>query len=368
MPRHSAPAWLGTFFRSLVALAAVACSDGTGPGRPSLPGTRVLAVRDYAAWTWAPSSQEIVFSTPFDAPYTGPPTRLEAVAVPSGARRTVVAAPSNGDHIIGYRFTVVGAHVYYEVADASYDQKAFYRAPLDGSSPPEKLADAVDPAPAGVSAAPNERAVAWVEQGGAGAQWSLVVVDIASGARRTYSLAQPADRITWSPTGRSVVLEPNGGTLLQWIDLSTGTTRVWLEPAPGIDLQPTRDIGWDGESPFDYIVGADVARYSLATGARELLATLDAPGHAIGWSPDFTTVTVQTDVCQKWSGGPFGSSCIDWSIRVDRIRWKSNLRTTILRYKGYGDIFARAAPDGSWLAYEYRECSDACAGVYILRT
>jgi hypothetical protein len=132
MPRRrTLSSRLGAFVDSLATLAVIACSDGTGPGGPSLPGARVLAVRDYSAWTWAPSSEEIVFSTPFDPPYTGPPTRLEAVAVPSGARRTVVPAPSNGDHIIAYRFKVVGTHVYYEVANASFDRIAFYRAPLD---------------------------------------------------------------------------------------------------------------------------------------------------------------------------------------------------------------------------------------------
>jgi hypothetical protein len=76
-------------------------------------------------------------------------------------------------------------------------------------------------------------------------------------------------------------------------------------------------------------------------------------------------VTVETKECRKWSGGPFGSSCISYSNRVDRIDWRSNVRTPVLRYNGSAEIFGQAAPNGSWLAYEYRECSDACAGVWI---
>jgi hypothetical protein len=41
------------------------------------------------------------FSTRFDAPYTGPPARLDAITVPGGSRRTVVTAPSNGDGLSG---------------------------------------------------------------------------------------------------------------------------------------------------------------------------------------------------------------------------------------------------------------------------
>ena len=342
---------------SVAALTATACNDATGPdGR--LPGRRLLDVREFSQWTWVPSGTEVVFSTPFDAPYTGPPTRLDAITVSGGSRRTVVAAPSNGDRIIGYRFVVVGSHVYYEVLHPSSDGISFYRAPLDGRSPPEKI---IEVSPYNVSVSPDEHNVAWVERG------SLVTTDIATGARRAYPLQHEADRVNWSPSGRSVVVDPENllvtaGTPLQWVDLGTGSVRVWFEPRSSFDTWPSRDIGWDGESPMVYVAGVDVARYSMATGARELLSALPMPGHAIGWSPDFETAIIESAECLKWSGGIFGSDCIRWINHVDRIAWRSGVQTRVLRYDGAGQIFGRAAPAGSWLAYEYRRCGGGCPG------
>jgi hypothetical protein len=276
--------------------------------------------------------------------------------------------------IVGYRFVVAGAHVYYEVAHTGVDGISFYRARLDASAPPEKI---IDTAPFGVNVSPDGRTVAWVESYQNPLRWSLVITDIATGARRAYPLPEAGDHVTWSPSGRSVVIDPKNswttaGTPLQWVDLSTGSVRVWLEPRGDIDVLPTRDIGWDGESPIDYVTGADLSRYFLATGVREQLATLAIPGEAIGWSADFTTATIQSSECLKWSGGIFGASCLQWSSRVERIAWKSGTRTPVLRFVGPAPIFGRSAPSGPWLAYEYGACGGGCYaegdGLYFMRT
>ena len=238
---------------------------------------------------------------------------------PHGSRRAVERRPDHRVPIL----SAVGSHVYYEVANKSYDAISFYRARLDGTSPPEKV---IDVSAYNVSVSPDERTVAWVGFDQAVRRYLLVTTDIASGARRTYALDYTADRITWSPTGRTIVIEPNGGSTpgapLQWVDLASGAVRVWSEPSPaGTDILPSRHIGLDGESPTVYVAGVDVARYSMATGSRELLSTLTAPGRAIGWSPDFETVTIETTTCRAWAGGN-GSR---WTNSVDRVAWRSTV-------------------------------------------
>jgi hypothetical protein len=43
-----------------------------------------------------------------------------------------------------------------------------------------------------------------------------------------------------------------------------------------------------------YMAGREVARHFMATSASELLSTLRAPGHAVGWDRDFGTPTIET--------------------------------------------------------------------------
>ena len=355
-------------FVLVAAAISTACSDATGPGG-GLPGRRLLDAREFSQWAWVPGGGEIVFSTPFDAPYTGPPTRLEAITVAGGSRRTIVAAPSNGDRIIGYRFAVVGSHVYYEVSHPSSDDISFYRTPLGGGAP-EKI---VDVAPFGVSVASDERMVAWVERDPGAPVWSLITTDIATGNRRTYALQHQANRVTWSPSGRSVVVDISNavGAALQWVDLASGTVRVWLEPRAGPDVWQSHDIGWDGESPLVYVAGVDVARYSMATGERVLLSPLPAPGRAVGWSRDFETAFIESNECRAWSGGIFGADCTRWANRVDRITWRSGVTTPLLRFEARAPVFARASPTGTYLGYEYYACGGGCYsagdGLYIER-
>lgn len=355
-----------TTFVLVVAAITTACGDATGP-EDGFAGRLLLDGREYSEWAWTPNGSEIVFSTPSFSFSPNVPTRLDAITVPGGSRRTIVAAPSNGDRIIGYRFVVRNSHVYYEVSHPNSDDISFYRAPLEGGTP-EKI---VDRSPFGVRVAPDERMVAWVERD-PGAASRLVTTDIATGSRRTYPLEHHADRVTWSPSGRTVAVDlsnvrSTAGTALQWIDLTSGILRTWIEPAGGLDIEQSRDIGWDGESPLVYVAGVDVARYSMATGARTLLSALNAPGHAIGWSNDFETAFIESNECLKWSGGIFGSDCVRWANRVDRIAWRSSVRTTVLQFEGGGPTFGRASPTGSWLGYYYSSCPDVCGGLYVVR-
>ena len=355
---------------SIIFVAAVACSDSTGPSSTKLPGQRLVSLNEIGDWVWVPGKAEIVFSTPPRVSNTDPPVRLDAVSVPGGSRRTVVPAPTNGDQILGQRFVVVGSHVYYQVLRAPYDSVAVYRASLDRSSPPEQVVAA---ASFGVTVSSDERTVAWTEHDQPNLRSWLVTMDIASGARRTYPLQQEGGQVTWSPTGRSVVVDPGGwrsaGTPLQLVDLATGRVQVWVDRQPYSDVVPSRDIAWEGESPTAYVVSAQVARYPLSTGTGEVLSTLPLPGTAVGWSADFATVTIQTAVrCTQEKNGVLGPYCAGWSMSVDRLAWRSGARTTILRYDGATQpkIFPRSSPDGSWLAYLNVSCGP-CAGLYALR-
>jgi hypothetical protein len=177
---------------------------------------------------WVPGKTEIVFSTPVGSPGSTS-VRFDAVSVVTGARRTVAGAPTNGDQIAGTGFVVAGSHVYYRVIRPSANN-ALYRAALDGATSPERL---LDSAAYTFWVSPDERTVAWTDTDPTGQGWWLVTLDIASGARRVYPLERVGDRVTWSPSGRSVVIDPSAwgsdGAPLQWVDLSTGAVRVWLE-------------------------------------------------------------------------------------------------------------------------------------------
>jgi len=355
---------------TLVVFCASACSDSTAPGPTRLTGQRLLASDQYGFWVWVPGKEEILFAPSFNSA-TVSSTRFEAISVPGGARRTVVPAPANGDYILGARFAIVGSHVYYHVLRSGAEATSFYRASVDGTGAPERI---LDVSPPKLSISPDERTAAWVEPAQSALQWSLVMRDIATGARRVYPLEQPGDRITWSPSGRIVVVDPenavfSAGTPLQWVDLATGLIRVWLEPRPPVDNPPGRTIGWDGESPMDYVVAGDVVRYSLANGTREVLSAPAGSGTSVGWSADFTMVMVESTQCREVRSGIFGEYCATWVYSLDRISMGSGAMTNVLRYSGptRPEILARPAPSGRWVGYENRSCGGSCNGLYAMR-
>ena len=361
--------------RCLVAVIAGACSDGTGPGDRTPPGRRLLAATELSAWEWHPGGQEIVFSTPFDYPYTGPPARLDAVSVSSGARRTIVPPPSSGAAIVPARFTVRGAHVYFLVSPPSSDELSLHRAPLSGGGASELVVGGLEAPSSLVSVAPDERAVAWVRTTTSSPFRRLVVADVASGARREYPLEHLAERVVWSPSGRSVVTVPNGivtaGTPFQWIDLESGAVRVWLAPASELSLEGVREFGWEGEVPFLYnVASGSPVRYDLATGTREQLGTQSAAGHALGWGPGFETVVVGTTRCLDVGSGPLGGGCTRWASDVERLAWRTGNVTPVLRYEGTAPIGGRLSPTGAWLVYAYHGCGGGCRmdgdGLYVV--
>jgi hypothetical protein len=199
-------------------LVLAACADGTGPDVTDIPGTLRLPSIEFASWLWTPGGQEILYSTPFDHPYTGPSTSLQAIAVATGARRTVVAPLPSPARIIGYRFSIRGAHVYFEVSREP-DRVSLYRAPLNGSSGAEAV---LDSGSYGMTMSPDERVVAWIE-----ASHKLVLVDVSTKERREYALEGGAARVTWSPNGGSLVADApeswqNTGPPFHWLELSTG--------------------------------------------------------------------------------------------------------------------------------------------------
>ena len=356
-------------------LTATACSDGTGPGDRRPPGRQLLAVSELSDWVWHPSGQEIVFATPFDYPYTGPAARLEAVSVSSGARRTIVSPPSGGAAIVPARFSVQGAHVYFLVSPPSFGELALHRAPLSGSGTTELVVGGLESQSSLVSVAPDERAVAWVRATAPAPFWRLVVADVASGARREYPLAHPAERVAWSPSGRSVVTVPNGivtaGTPFQWVDLESGAVRVWLAPGGELSLDGTRELGWEGEVPFLYnVTSGSPVRYDLATGTREQLGTRSAAGHALGWGPGFETVVVGTRRCLDAGSGPLGGGCTRWASDVERLAWRTGEVTPVLRHEGNAPIGGRLSPTGASLAYAYHGCGGGCRtdgdGLYVV--
>ena len=352
--------------------ALVACTDSTGPDGGPPPGRRVVPGQEMSDWRWMPGGDEILFSTPYDYPYSGPPTRLDAVSASTGARRTVVAAPTDGRRLIGYRFAAVGAHVYFQASRPAVEPLSLLRAPIvpSGGAPQGVL----DSTPFKVAPSPDGRTLAWVSSSGTASM--LVLVDVASGTRRYWPLSQWGDHVTWSPTGRSVVVQNEGawfatGTPFQLVDVASGAVTVFLAPPNEHTIASSRHIGWEGETAFLYSAGpAAVIRWNIATGAREPLATLGAETIGVGWSPDFETVVTATNVCLDYSTGPFGGDCLRYRSSVDRLTWRTGARANVFRHEGPMAIGGRVSPDGKWLAYYYSGCGGGCYtagdGLYVV--
>ena len=327
----------------------------------------MLAAADFSDWRWLPDRDEIIFSAPsyVHTAASDAPTRFDAVSVIGGGRRNVVAAPAGDSRIIGYRFAAVGSHVYFNLSRSGAEEMSLLRAAIAGGSAPLVL---LDTAPLKVVASPDERTLAWVQQASTGLAWTLVTMDVSSGARTAYALQQPGDRVTWSPDGRSIVVDPEDawfadGTPFQWIDLESGIVRLFRAPANEHTPACSRDIGWQGGTPFLYSAGAStIARYSLATGKRETLSALPLETVGVGWSRDFETIVTATNECVQWSTGPFGGGCLQYRNSVNRLTWRSGATANVLRHEGPTPILGRLSPDGRWLAYGYGSCGGGCEG------
>jgi hypothetical protein len=351
----------------VLALAVTACGDATGPKAASPAGRELVDARLVCSWTWTPAGQQILYSTvPGSGTASGclsldQPTTLNAVDVSTGQRRVVVPALA-ADWIVPQRFAVVGQHVYFQVLRRTSSNTALYRAPIDGLSAPELVIDSVEP---NVVVSPDEHMLAWLAANGL----TLITKDLRSGATRSHPLLQWATRIVWAPTALSVVVDQENtvspsGIPSQWVDLTSGAVRLWTAPADDITLESSREYRWEGDTPFLYVGGPTVLeRYSLATGAREILATLSMPATGLGWSPDYESAVVATNSCLEVSTGPLGGGdCLRWRSSIDRVAWRSGARTSVLQHDGPGEILGRLSPTGDWLAYEYRSCGCYVAG------
>jgi hypothetical protein len=342
---------------ALTALAAAGCDSPTSPDAFTPPDTQVLSFRS-AFWTWLPGSQEILHTTnSLDESSVG----VAAIMVPGGSVRTVVAAgQANGYRIPAQPLQVRGAHVYF-VATGS-DGASLYRALLTGGSAEPVL----DRVPAGAAVSPDGRLIAWLDRTELPVRFATL--ELATGAMQRFPLADTGHMIQWSPTGRAVIVSMMGwrlqGTPFHWIDLQNGTVRLWHAPGNEVGADATRHFRWDGETPFLYTTGGGViARYSLATGIRELLAS--AEGEAIGWSQDFETVHLANSTCRNPNPGFFG--CMDWDNRVHRVGWRSGQSTEVLHHDGQkAFVGGQLSPDGKWLAYR---CRESCyyEGVHLVR-
>ena len=356
-----------------ISCAFMACKDSTGPGE-GRPGRALLDSRQFSEFTWLPSGDEILFATPFDYPYTGPPTRLEVIAVPQGRRRTVATAPSPGDQIVPTWFTAQGSHAYFHVTRAATGMMALYRAPLGGGGAPQLI---VDSAVFALSVSPDERTIAWISSGGTGAGWSLVATSIATGTRRSYPLEHRGEEAIWSPSGRTIlVLARNSllesGTPFQLIDVESGATRVWLAPREAGSFPSRSDIGWQGEIPYLHAASSNaLVRYSIVTGASQLLATGTIPGSLVGWTAAFDAAIFAEASCLEWFSGPFGTGCRQWMTVVERLAIPSGERVEVFRIEGTQQVDVRASPNGEWLAYAYGGCVGGCHapgdGLYVVR-
>jgi hypothetical protein len=356
----------------VLGLAATACSDSTGPRDAPSPGRELVDASLVCSWTWIPGGQEILYSTvPGSGGTSGclsldQPTTLNSVDISTGRSRVVVPALAAPAYIVGQRFAVVGQHVYFQGARPASNNLVLYRAPLGGLSQPEIVIDSIDPVEPDVVVSPDEHMLAWLASYGQ----TLVTMDLGTGVRRSYPLLQQATRIVWAPTALSVVVDQDNtvsasGIPVQWVDLTSGAVRLSTASADEITLESSRDYRWEGDTPFLYVGGPNVlARYSLATGAREILATLSMPGTGVGWRPDYESAVVATTTCLDASTGPLGSGdCLRWRNSIDRVAQGSGTRTPVLRYDGPGEILGRLSPMGDWLAYvEHHSCGCYMAG------
>lgn len=349
---------------ALTLILVLSACDSTAPEKePAPPGTLTLRPHEYQSWKWIPGSSEILYSTPYGPPYDMPPSSLKAIDVTTGQTRTIVA-PLGNRLILPYQFTISGAHVYFAVTP-SPGAVSIYRAPLDGASPAEKVLDAghyeMFPSPDG-------QKVAWVTGG------SIVVVDVATRAKTTYGPGFPRGRITWSPSGTSLIMDDpmsweGNGTPFHRLDLATGTITTWRVPYDDMTLYTWRDVVWNGDAPMVYAVDSIAALYSIATGNRQKLGTLGGRPGFISASADWTSVVVVYTTCTE---GPLatqgGGACTKFLSSIERVTLATGAHVVLAQHDGPSPL-VRPSSNGSLMAYEYRDCDGGCStdrtGLYV---
>ena len=361
---------VGWRFRRACAVAVVVVALIAARTEPTAPdagpeGRQLLRDAEYAAWEWHPNSAEIVFGTRSELS----DSRIEAVNISDGRRRTIVPAMPAGARISPFRFQIVGMNVYF-TATRDDGRTSLLRSRLDGSSTPQMVMDSLT---RWSYVSPDETQVAWVNSTGVAPFVSLVILHVATGTRREYSLSHAGDVIEWSSSGKTIVVHPSGvfgeGTPFQVVDVETGIIRPWIGSRNEIDIDMRRHFGWDGENPSLYLTGGNVvARYSLSSGVKTILRTVTDPAHAIGWNANFTTVTLASNICLQEGTGPFGGDCILWSASMDRLDLVTGATVNILKSKSPYLIDGQLSPGGASIAYLFGNCATGCtdaAGLYV---
>ena len=365
--------------RTLVALslglALAACRDSTGPGE-GRPGTRLLDSRAFGEFAWLPSGQEIVFGTPVDYPSPGRPHRIEVITVPGGVRRTIATSTSNGGDILPYEFQARGAHVYFNMLNPTTAAGVFglYRAPLAGGGTPQLL---VENPSVPFAVAHDERALAWVHFDHITTRSSVVVMEIATGTRRSYALERRAFNLEWSPSGQSLLAHTDydayGSNFpIQRVDVSTGALDIWTPPEHGFAGAGSRAVRWEGEVPWLHLADeGHLVRYSIPTGVGDTLVSGLDPNATVDWSADFSTAALTTTDCLEWRPGESGQDCAKWESTIEQIAVPSGMSLGIFRLPGIRHVDARPSPNGEWLAYAYGACAGGCYaagdGLYVVR-
>jgi hypothetical protein len=191
-------------------------------------------------------------------------------------------------------------------------------------------------------------------------RWSLVTTDIAT---PWNGRAYPLQHHAIASTGRQAAGVVGGRerwTPLQWVELAGGTV-------PGLARN-----GRQSRHPVKsrQLAGA-VSRHwctslvSMWHGTPWRLALVRCcrrfrrPGMPLVGAGTSSTLIIESNECLQWGGGFFGSSCTKWTNRVDRIAWRSGVRTRVLHYDGATELFGTRRTGWRMLGYVYCrfECS-----------
>jgi hypothetical protein len=218
-----------------------------------------------------------------------------------------------------------------------------------------------------IAASTDGSRLAWLEGR------TLVVGNLREGTTRSYPLPEWADRLSIAPDGLSLVAVPLGwssrGTPLQWVDLATGSVRVWnapgsIEPGSLSEPYPERQIAWESGGPMFYAIlnRQSVVRFSMASGAAEELAVLgpNGPTPAFAWAADFRQVAFWKSQCVKtrpplFVGDPPFCVASEHELRILGWAPRRELEIGLVKTSGNAsDVPAttlKFSPDGRFIAY-----------------
>jgi hypothetical protein len=352
-------------FTALVALAA--CSDSTG-NEPLVPppGVRLLGRAEYMHWKWLPGGAEIMFTTRYGPGGTKAPTRLEAINVTTGLRRVVVPPLDNGRAISPFSLSIAGDYVYF-VAQTNVGgttRDTIYRTRLDGSGNPERVLTSPQEL---FNASRDGTRIAEIDRS------TVVVRDVASGAQRAITLPSYGSRVTWSPTGATLVVDVPGTSIPTFhvVDVASGNVASWTGSVHDFSFRSLREFDWQGETPVLHVLGHQVFRVALPGGTPESLATLAGSIYPIGWSSTRESVVITSAECLEYGREPGDrAECITWRSVVERVILSTGARIAFASHESMLPIEGIPAPTGVRMAYEswLCVCPPPATGLFVLET